>query len=381
MKLFSLLVLTLLFSMECVVLNHAANAPSSSQLIAHKYLYKIIIPFPFNPSIIGVFMASGITHILLIKNLQNVIPEDDLKMVLAAERDFLQVGAIAPDLPYASIADDDFFLTTQSDLADKFHYVKTNEIPLQAFIDIRNIKNTLTPRELRAHFAFFLGYASHVIADGIIHPFVRDKVGNYKENQTAHRVLEMQLDVLFFHSLTLNSNHPTEFNNSNIHDELINLSSDFYPERDKVIEEFSRLIKKVYNDSYDVNTILGWVKGLHRMFGVAEGEPAIYRDIPFVNNFMFSNYDELLDKYDNILILKSKKEGGNNFAQKDHIHFLNDVVPQFYKKFIPFAQKAYNFIYNDGEALTNNDISGIDLDTGRILAQNNNLDLIPYYWS
>src|ERR1035437_8139798 len=205
-------------------------------------------------------MASGITHILLIKNLQNVMPEGDLKMTLAAGRDFLQVGAIAPDLPYASIADDDFFLTTQSDLADKFHYVQTNEIPLQAFIEIRNNMNTLTPKELRAHFIFFLGYASHVITDGIIHPFVRDKVGNYKENQTAHRVLEMQLDVLLFHYLTFKSNHPIEFNNSNIHDELINLNSDIYPERNKVIDLFSRLIKKVYTDNYDLNTILGWVK-------------------------------------------------------------------------------------------------------------------------
>ena len=323
-------------------------------------------------------MASGITHILLMKNLQNVIPEDDLKMKLAAGIDFLQVGAIAPDLPYASIADDDFFLTTQSELADKFHYVQTNEIPLQAFIDIKNIKNTLSRRELRSHFAFFLGYASHIIADGIIHPFVRDKVGNYKENQTAHRVLEMQLDVLFFHFLTFKSNFPIEFNKSNIQDELINISSDFYPERNKVFDEFSRLIKKIYNENYNVTTILGWIKGLHRMFSLAA---EIYREISFVNDFTFSDYAGLIDKYDSILTLKSKKEGGTNFAKKDHVRFFDDIVPQFYNKFIPFARKAYNYVYNDGEALTDNDISGIDLDTGRILVQNNNLDLIPFYWS
>jgi hypothetical protein len=326
-------------------------------------------------------MASGITHILLIKNLQNVMSDGDLKMTLAAGRDFLQVGAVAPDLPYASIADGDFFLTNQSDLADKFHYVQTNEIPLQAFIEMRKNKKSLTKRELRALFTFFLGYASHVIADGIIHPFVRDKVGNYKENQTAHRVLEMQLDVLFFHYLTFRSNHPTEFNNSNIHDELINLNSDIYPERKKVIEEFSRIIKKVYNDNCDINTILGWVKGLHRMFGIAKGEPAIYRNIPFINDFFFSDYAELLTKYDDILTLKSKKEGGDNYAKKDHIHFFDDVVPQYYNKFIPFAQKAYDYIYLNGKAITDLDLSGIDLDTGRILAHNNDLDLKPYYWS
>jgi hypothetical protein len=326
-------------------------------------------------------MASGITHILLMKNLQNVLPEDELKMKLAAGIDFLQVGAVAPDLPYASIADDDFFLTTQSELADKFHYVKTNEIPLQAFTEIRNIKNTLTAQELRAHFAFFLGYASHVIADGIIHPFIRDKVGNYKQNQTDHRVLEMKLDVLFFYHLTFKSNFPTEFNDSNIQDELTNISSNFYPERVKVFNEFSRLINKVYNENYDVNTILGWVRGLHRMFSLASGVPKIYRGLPFINDFTFSDYEDLKNKYDDILTLKSKKEGGDNFAKKDHIHFFDDIVPHFYERFIPFARKAYNYIYNDGESITNTDILGIDLDTGRILAQNNNLDLIPFYWS
>jgi hypothetical protein len=326
-------------------------------------------------------MASGITHILLMKNLQNIIAEGDLKQTLAAERDYLQVGAVAPDLPYASIADDDFFLTSQSELADKFHYVKTNEIPLKALVEIQKIKNQLTSKELRAYFSFFIGYLSHVMADGIIHPFVRDKVGNYHENQTAHRVLEMQLDVLFCNHLTMNSGSPLEFNNTNIHDELKNLSSDLYPEKGKIIGLFSRLIKEVYSESYDTSLILGWVNGLHRMFGAAEGVPKIYREIPFINNFTFSDYNDLRSKYDDILTLKTKKEGGDNFAKKDHIHFFDDVVPHFYERFLPVAQKAYDYIYSNGTMLTENDISGIDLDTGRVLAQNNNLDLVPFFWS
>ena len=73
-------------------------------------------------------MASGVTHILLMKYLQSILPNDKLKMIFAGGRDFLQVGAVAPDLPYASIADNDFFFSDQSDLADKFHYVRTHEI-------------------------------------------------------------------------------------------------------------------------------------------------------------------------------------------------------------------------------------------------------------
>jgi hypothetical protein len=300
-------------------------------------------------------------------------------MTLAAGRDFLQVGAVAPDLPYASIADDDFFLTTKSELADKFHYEKTNEIPSRAFKKIKLLRNQLSSKELRAHFSFFIGYLSHVIADGVIHPFIRDKVGDYINNQTAHRVLEMQLDVLFCNYLTSKSGLPLELNNANIHDELKNLIS--YPESVKVCEFFKILINEVYSYSVESNEILGWVNGLHRMFGAAEGIPKIYRNLPFIGDFTFSDFDELKTRYNEILTLTSKKEGGVNFVKEPQVHFFENVIPRFYQIFLPVAQKAYEYVYEDGVELTENEISGIDLDTGRILAQNSNLDLVPFYWS
>ena len=91
-------------------------------------------------------MPSGITHILLMKNLQSIVPDGDLKKVLQSGEDFLQVGAVGPDLPYASIADDDFFFSTESDLADKFHYEKTNQLILKAFDKIQKLPGT--PRKM-----------------------------------------------------------------------------------------------------------------------------------------------------------------------------------------------------------------------------------------
>lgn len=86
-------------------------------------------------------MAGGITHILLMKCLDDKIENTRLKNILAISMDFLQVGSIAPDLPYASIADKDFFFSTKSELADKFHYNDTNEIPLRALrMLIKNFK-------------------------------------------------------------------------------------------------------------------------------------------------------------------------------------------------------------------------------------------------
>ena len=326
-------------------------------------------------------MASGITHILLMKNLQSILPDNDLKMILQSGRDFLQVGAVGPDLPYASIADDDLFFKTQSELADKFHYEKTNQLILRAFEEIKNNSPSYTPREKRFMFCFFLGFASHIVADGITHPFIRDKVGNYNEHQTEHRVLEMQLDVLLYHHLTLNTNRPIELNYSNIHDELINFDKDFYPEVDKVLELFSSLITEVYDLNYDPSLISSWVRGLHRMFGVAEGDhPKIYRIIDFVNDFLFADYADLLSRYDSILTLEKPVDRDYNFLRKPRIHFFDDCLPRFYEIFIPLANKCYDLIYNNTGEITNEDIPPIDLDTGRDLAYNNNLDVTPTFW-
>ena len=214
------------------------------------YSYKIeVIDFPLATPSWGKgwhIMASGITHILLMKNLDGKIENTRLKNILAFSKDFLQVGAIAPDLPYASIADDDFFFTTQSELADKFHYSDTNQIPLKALRMLKKKKNTFSKATLRHMFSFYIGYISHLIANGIIHPFVRDKVGDYAQNQTAHRKLEMQLDVLFFDYLTRFSGHTIELNYANVHDELKNFYTDFYPETTTVVKSFSKLINEVY---------------------------------------------------------------------------------------------------------------------------------------
>ncbi len=327
-------------------------------------------------------MASGITHILLMKNLGNNLINDHLKKILQSGRDFLQVGAVGPDLPYASIADNDFFFSSQSELADKFHYENTNVLILKAFQEIKKNQYTITNRQKRFIFSFFLGFASHIIADGIIHPFIRDKVGNYKENKTDHRVLEMQLDVLLFHHLTKNTNAPINLNYANIHNELNNFTNNFYPEEDFVLNIFSKLILEVYELNYEPALIKGWVSGLHRMFGIAEGKhPMIYRIVGFINNFLFSDYDDLRIRYEDYLILKKPKDRNNNFLRKDQIHFFDDCLPQFYSKFIPLANKCYNYIYKNGRELTDSDIPLIDLDTGRDLASNENLDLTPRLWS
>ena len=326
-------------------------------------------------------MPSGITHILLKKELHDYPLSDPLDEVLAAGMDFLQIGAVAPDLPYASVADDDFFLTTQSDLADNFHYVKTNEVPLTMLQLLKDRQAALAPRELDFSFCFVSGYIAHVVADGIVHPYIRDKVGNYSDHKTEHRKLEMQLDILYMHRLSEKTGYSLELSCSNLEDELKNFNRKTYPEIDKAIEIFQNAIHSVYNKTYQSDTILGWVEGLHRMFKVATSHIPIIYKIGVDSAFFFDIFDHV-DKYKDLLVLSKPVDAQPlNFLKKESIRYFDDVLPQFFKKYLPLAEKAYDFIYEGGSALTPEDIMPIDLDTGRPLASHNNLDIVPSFWS
>jgi len=320
-------------------------------------------------------MASGLTHILLTKKLQDKFEDGQLKNILAYAADTFQVGAVAPDLPYASIADNDFFFSNESPLADDFHYRLTNQMPLQSFRKLRSLKGQIG-EELHYHlFSFFLGYTSHILADGIIHPFVRDKVGEYIDNQAEHRSLEMQLDVLFFEELTKKSGFAAELNYTNVHDEISNfLALEF---NDEIVKTFSDMIETVYGQQCSVDKIQGWIKGLHRMFEVAEGDhPRFYRNLK-ANSFTFRNREDI-DK-DRAVTLRKPKDRDVNFLNVVEINFLHDCIPQYYNRFVLVATKAYEYVFEDGQELNENDIPPINLDTGRLLPAND-LNTIPELW-
>lgn len=326
-------------------------------------------------------MPSAITHILLVKNLQSQDLSPRLRATLAAGKYFLQAGAVGPDLPYSSVASiDGLLFGDDSELADDFHYKKANQIPLLA---LKKIKETgsLSVEERRYLFNFFAGYISHIVADGVIHPFVRDKVGNYSDHKTDHRVLEMRLDVLYNNYLTVHSGKPTEFNYSNMHDELMNIKN--YSEVNTVVKVFKSLIKKVYNSNYERDEILDWITGLHRLLSVAEGHhPRIYRNLSIFDGLLYKNYNDLEEQKDEILILKKPIDGiADNFMHNDHVHFFDDCIPQFYERYIPILKKAYAYIYHNGSELTDEDIPAIDLDTGRDEMYAQNLEMIPVFWS
>ncbi len=326
-------------------------------------------------------MASGITHILLTKELPKHLGNTDLRMMLQAQRDYFQVGAVAPDLPYASVADNDFFLTTQSDLADLFHYTTTNQIPIRALDVLKGRRPDHPDAAFDRMFAFVLGYLSHVIADGIIHPFIRDMVGDYKDHQTDHRRLEMRLDVLYYDELTRPTNAALNVSYAHLHDELKNIADAPPAEVRPALELFSDLIFTVYAQRHDPDRILGWVTGLHRMFSLAtSGFIRIYRGIDVIDGVTFADTADLIAKREQLLKLETPVDREENFVGWPVVHYFVDVIPRFFARFGPLAQGAYDYVYGSGPSVADR-IPPIDLDTGRLLAANGNLDAVPTLWS
>lgn len=319
-------------------------------------------------------MASAITHILLTKEIQNKIINPNLKRKLAFCMDSFQVGSLAPDLPYASIIDNDVFFS-YSKIADNFHYKKTNKIPLESLRMLKELKGKINDTLHSHSFAFFLGYISHVFADGIIHPFVRDKVGNYDENKSEHRSLEMQLDVLFLAETTKRSGDESELNYTNIHDEILNFLDNTYSY--EILILFKKLIQETYNENIDKKKISAWINGMHRMLKIAEGDHLkFYRNLS-INSFTYRNIEDI-DK-NKALILTNTVDGIPNFLKKEKIDFFKDCIEQYYERFLAISEKAYLYVYEEGMELTEIDIPKINLDTGRLI-DHQQLNHIPELW-
>jgi hypothetical protein len=146
-------------------------------------------------------MPSGYTHCILAQefNERSKHGNTNLKFLLQEKIRYFQLGALGPDLAYSQ----QIKMSDQKKVSDKLHYEFTNQVPLRAFEKIKALPESNIKDEL---FCFFLGYLSHLVADGVIHPFIRDKVGDYEANATAHRVLEMNLDVILMHEFSKQKN-------------------------------------------------------------------------------------------------------------------------------------------------------------------------------
>lgn len=317
-------------------------------------------------------MPSGFTHILLAKTFADKtgLKDHQLGWILDSNMHYFQLGALGPDLPYSQLLTSPLNGKEESEPANKFHYENTNEIPVKAFDRIKGLDETESKDQL---FAFFLGFAAHVVADGIIHPYVRDKVGDYEDNKNEHRKLEMRLDVLFLHDLTKNSGKPINLNDTNLHDQIRDALSDF----SHISNLFSELIKEIYALEVTPNKIEKWVHDMHKVFEMAESSNnRYYSFMPGAGGYLFKDDEEVLRNHQDDLILKMNeaKKRDMNFAGRD-IHFINDCIPSFYSAFKKVAITAFEYVYGNGNKLSHSDFPAINLDTGRPLIASKGTDL------
>jgi len=332
-------------------------------------------------------MPSGISHMLFSRNLP--FPGDrPYRYPISANTKYFQIGSVAPDLPYASLVDDDF-LDSDSELANLFHFTAPGQNPATSpnrlpLLGLDKAKELLASSDRKragdAFFWFMVGYASHLIADGVCHPFVMDKVGRYEgANKAEHRALEMGIDVFLFKHFTQSSGHAIEASYAGMDSFIKGFNR--LKHADLVCTNFAGLIQAVYGINVEPGEISGWIKGMGRLFCLSTGKwPSWFRNLDGTRAFVFREIEDLEGREDDYLVLQSPKFWDQNFLRRDRIHFIEDCLPRFNERMLAFLDRAWAFVYEGGPALTENDLPAYSLDTGRVVADYDNIELTPAQW-
>lgn len=332
-------------------------------------------------------MPSGISHMLLSRNLE-LGADCPYRYKMRQNTRYLQIGSVAPDLPYASVLDNDLF-ESESELANLFHFTAPgqniaqapNQLPLLGLEHVRHlVQKGENKRECDALFWFIAGYASHVIADGICHPYVMDKVGRYEgSNKAEHRALEMGIDVLLFKHFTADSGYAIETNYAGMDTFIAGFNELKYATL--IYRHFATLIRETFGVVVEPNEIQGWVVGMSRLFGLAAGNWLdILRQLDATRPYVFRNIQDLEGREDEYLLLGRPRFWDQNFHNMATVHFLNDCVPRFNTLMKNFLDQAYAYVYDSGPQIGADDLPSFSLDTGRTVCDFDNIALKPLLW-
>ena len=121
---------------------------------------------------------------------------DDVRFALGYWKKFCIVGAVSPDYPYLDLTSGD-----STTWADDMHKGRSADF-VRTAIDLIKAMPAGIAREKCT--AWLFGFASHMAADGTIHPVVNIKVGGpYEQHKTEHRRCEMSQDVHAYGRLNL----------------------------------------------------------------------------------------------------------------------------------------------------------------------------------
>lgn len=338
-------------------------------------------------------MASPITHIILVNQVQNYFQHfleskraEELEIIFNLYPGELNIGAISPDLLYFTDGWTMklFALSGMQDMheiADLMHTSKTNQFFLESVKEIKKIKDVELKRKF---FSFISGHLAHIVADGIVHPYIRDKVGDYSDKtKLNHRMLEMRLDVFVtedFAGFNMNDCQLAEYldcENTKPIAEIITSS---------INKVYEQEIASKYKEKLKIKTVEGSIDASRRALKSSSGN--------FNLKWYFGN---LLEKYGvkhpdleeikaqktqdiflTIPIDKAENKLTGNFLKTERVDFLHNVCPQFIEKYIEKVDTLYDVVFL-GADLKEDDFQAINLDTGRLLSSPD-LNNVPFYW-
>jgi len=124
---------------------------------------------------------------------------------------YCELGAVSPDYPYLDITSKE-----SKEWADMMHYHHTVDFIKEGAKLINNFEGEIKEKAT----AWLLGYASHVVADCVVHPVVNKIAGGVysdsPEIASAHRRCEMSQDLYIYTRLNMGVQELTEHLDSGI---------------------------------------------------------------------------------------------------------------------------------------------------------------------
>jgi hypothetical protein len=311
--------------------------------------------------------------------LNNIAEKKDgaILALLSKEKGAFLLGSVAPDLPYLSVADTEIF-SNQTKIADDLHGKLTNAVPLQGLMQAKQNVELNNTKLAEALFAFYLGYCSHFMADGLIHPYVRDKVGDYEIAMKKHRIFEMKLDVFVADKFM-----ETAVNGVDFQAELDWIEDCKF--KDEIYSSYADLLNSTYGNKVDAENVEHWVSAMQRVFSLAEGEvPKWYRELLGKPGILFRNLEDIKSEKGKCLSLKKPIDAGKkglvgNFLEKDKVLFFEDVIKGYFNRFPLFIVKSYEAVF-EGSGDISSLLPDMNFDNGRLVADNR-LSEKPILWS
>lgn len=144
-------------------------------------------------------MAGTFTHWMIVEEaldrFNRLLEKHHYFPIILGNNHFVILGATGPDYPYLSELKNN--ILKLHSWADRMHYENTGDFVKYGVENLLNIED----RDFEICLSWLCGYATHILADSIIHPIINAIVGPYIFNSGEHRRCEMIQDSFVFHEV------------------------------------------------------------------------------------------------------------------------------------------------------------------------------------